>query len=238
MTGHIAVPIDVLRANTTMTTALANGCVAVKPFASVEDATRFRTTFPHGAGNILCGGERGGVKIAGFDLGNSPLEYGRSAVQDRTLAFTTTNGTQAIASCLTADQIALGSFVNITALVNFLSSCERVALVCAGVRNNMAGEDVLFAGAVAERLCTDFGFKCPSTQYHLGLKIARTFWQTAQQRLNAGVTMESILSMTEGGKDLVNLNFLQDIEFAGRFDVFDIVPIYNRDTGYFTAMSI
>ena len=88
--GGIAVVIDVLRASTTMITAVANGAARVIPVADVAEARRIAA---EAGPTALLGGERGGVRIAGFDLGNSPLEYRRAGVAGRTLVITTTNGT-------------------------------------------------------------------------------------------------------------------------------------------------
>ncbi len=109
--GGIAVVIDVLRASTTIATALAHGAVAVRAVPTVDEARRVAL-----AGAALLGGERGGLPIAGFDLGNSPREYTPERVAGRKLVITTTNGTAALAACGAAREIVVGAIVNRSAV--------------------------------------------------------------------------------------------------------------------------
>src|SRR5438552_7134114 len=94
LAGSVAVVIDVLRATTTIIHALAAGCVAVRPVAEIEEARKLAGSMR--AGRVLLGGERGGVPLDGFDLGNSPKEYTAKRCRHATLVLTTTNGTQAL----------------------------------------------------------------------------------------------------------------------------------------------
>jgi 2-phosphosulfolactate phosphatase len=112
MAGGDVVMIDVLRASTTITHALAAGAVAVIPCREVEEAKKTAAAFP--PGTAILGGERGGLPIAGFELGNSPAEYTHAAVGDKTVVFTTTNGTLALMQCKAAAHVFIGSFVNFT----------------------------------------------------------------------------------------------------------------------------
>src|SRR6476661_2686777 len=92
--GAMAVGIDVLRATTTIVVALASGCRDVRPCAEVDEARALADSMR--VGEVLLGGERGGVKQPGFDLGNSPREYSKSVCKDRSLVFTSTNGTRTL----------------------------------------------------------------------------------------------------------------------------------------------
>src|SRR5262249_38742437 len=98
------------------------------------------------------GGERGGKRIDGFDLGNSPLEYTRDRLNGKTLVFTTTNGTRAMLHSRQAARILIGAFVNLSALCRELESADAVDIVCAGTDRQITREDVLFAGAVGDEL--------------------------------------------------------------------------------------
>ena len=113
-----AVVIDVLRSGTTVATAIHNGARAVVPAASTEDAIRIAQSI--GRRDVLLCGERGGVQIEGFDLGNSPAEYSAEAVGDRTLVMSTTNGTQVLASLSGAGLVYVGALVNLTAIAERL----------------------------------------------------------------------------------------------------------------------
>jgi 2-phosphosulfolactate phosphatase len=106
-----AVMIDVLRASTTITQALVSGATAVIPRAEVEEARKTAGELP--AGTAVLGGERGGLPIQGFDVGNSPSEYTPAAVRGKSVVFTTTNGTLALVQCRAAARVLVGSFVNL-----------------------------------------------------------------------------------------------------------------------------
>ncbi len=143
--------IDILRASSTIVTALSRGAAAVLPCLTVEEALSIRDRHP--PGTVLLGGERGGVRIEGFDLGNSPREYTAEKIRDRFVGFTTTNGTRALLRSLEATKIFVGSFLNLSRIVDVLSdSALPIHLVCAGTDGQITGEDVLFAGAVCQRL--------------------------------------------------------------------------------------
>jgi len=149
--GGIAVVIDVLRASTTIVTSLARGATAVLPRRSIEEALAAAAERP---GAVL-GGERGGLKIAGFDLGNSPLEYSADRVAGRAVVITTTNGTAALAACHQAADVLVGAIVNRAAVAATARrlAAERgcdVHLVCAGTDGEVTAEDLLAAGAILD----------------------------------------------------------------------------------------
>jgi 2-phosphosulfolactate phosphatase len=143
-----AVVIDVLRATTTLTVALANGAAAVRPTASPEAALALRAGQP---GALACG-ERGGRIVPGFDLGNSPFEYTPERVGGRTLIFASTNGSLAMVAAARARRRWLGAFVNAGALVQSLGSAAHATLVCAGKLGRPALEDMACAGWLCARL--------------------------------------------------------------------------------------
>jgi 2-phosphosulfolactate phosphatase len=142
-----AVVIDVLRATTTLTVALANGARAVHAIESPE-AARARAAREPGA--LLCG-ERGGRILPGFDLGNSPFEYTPERVGGRTLLFASTNGSAAMARAAGARRTLLAAFVNATAVLERLRGGD-VVLVCAGKLGRFALEDAACAGYLAAGL--------------------------------------------------------------------------------------
>ena len=131
-----SVAIDVLRATTTITTALRSGAAKVLPFETVEETVAAKETLlsrkPENAENVRLGGERGGTPIPGFDFGNSPDEYTPETVAGKTLLFTTTNGTKAILRC--RGTVILACFLNAQAVVERLlrDRPETVSIVCAG----------------------------------------------------------------------------------------------------------
>ncbi|HVJ68054.1 MAG TPA: 2-phosphosulfolactate phosphatase [Caulifigura sp.] len=151
LAGSTAVVIDVLRATTTIVHALAAGASAVIPCSEVEQAFAVREQL--GRGNCVLGGERHGLLIEGFDLDNSPFRYTAETVGGKTLVFTTTNGTRALAAASSASQVLVGAFVNRAAIVDRLRSEGRpVWIVCAGTDGGVTAEDVLVAGGIAAGL--------------------------------------------------------------------------------------
>jgi 2-phosphosulfolactate phosphatase len=144
-----ALVIDVLRASTTMVTALAHGCRALLPVAEVEEA-RARARQVPGA---LLAGERGGDPPAGFDLGNSPLEFTPERVGGRTIVFTTSNGTRALLAARPAVAVAVGGFVNCGAAARWAVGEGRdLVIVCAGELGARSVEDEACAGQLVERV--------------------------------------------------------------------------------------
>jgi 2-phosphosulfolactate phosphatase len=153
------VVFDVLRATTTMLTALRHGATAIVPVAEIDEALALRKQQP----DLLLAGERGGLRITAlqsggveFDLGNSPREFTPERVRNRTIAMTTTNGTRALRACLGAARVWVGGFVNLSALAGRLrrDAPEHLLLVCAGTGEEAAFEDALGAGALCDTLMT------------------------------------------------------------------------------------
>jgi 2-phosphosulfolactate phosphatase len=143
-----AVVIDVLRATTTLSVALANGAGPVLPADSPEQARKLAERHP---GALLCG-ERDGRRIAGFDLGNSPAEYGRDVVAGRTLVFASTNGSLALLAAHPARTRWLGCFATAGAVLEEVAKQDRVVCVCAGKLGRPSLEDTAFAGWLCARL--------------------------------------------------------------------------------------
>jgi len=143
-----AVILDILRASTTLTVALANGAAAVLPIATVEEALRQRAAR---SGALACG-ERDGLKCEGFDLGNSPLEYTPGRVQGQTLVFASTNGSRLMLLAARARRRVLGAFVNAAAVVEAIAREPHVTLMCAGKQGRFCLEDAACAGLLCERL--------------------------------------------------------------------------------------
>lgn len=146
-----AVVIDVLRASSTMVTALDHGAKGVIPVADMGDASKISQNLdsPH----YLLSGEKDGIKIEGYDLGNSPLDYTTDRVEAKTIIFNTTNGTKAIKRAGLAREIVIGSFLNLDVIVDYLQSVDNdIALVCAGWRGRLSLEDLLCAGNIISEL--------------------------------------------------------------------------------------
>lgn len=221
LAGGTAVVIDILRASTTICHALAAGAAKVIPCLTVEEARRCKSQDEA----TLLGGERRGVKIEGFDLDNSPLAYTRDVVAGKTIAFTTTNGTKALHRCTQAEEILIGSFANLTAVVRQLANHSNpVHLVCAGTNGVITGEDVLFAGAVVSQL------QAQTTEFRLdndSARIAFDFWISNS---NTEQRFRQAMIDSQGGRNLQQLGLTHDIEQASERDLFDFVPVWNQSS--------
>lgn len=153
----IVVVIDVFRATSAICVAFHYGAEKIIPVASVEEAMKYKSE------GMLAGAERNAIKLDGFDFGNSPYDYMGDHVKGKTIALTTTNGTQAIEASREAYRVVIGSFLNIDALCDWLVKQNRnILLLCSGWKNKFNLEDALFAGAVTEQI------KAKNDAYRLG----------------------------------------------------------------------
>lgn len=157
----VCVVFDILRATTSMITALANGAEAIIPVAEIPEAMALRQKNP----NLLLAGERNGLRIRSdltgsvdFDFGNSPREFTPDRVMGRTIVMTTTNGTRALRACAEAKVTLVSSFLNLRATTNWIRerNPDHLILVCSGTFDEPALEDVLAAGALCEKIWSNY----------------------------------------------------------------------------------
>lgn len=150
----IVVVIDVLRATSSICAAFSNGVEHIVPLKTKEESLTYRDK------GYIVAGERNGETLEGFDCGNSPFSYSAEKVKGRKVAFTTTNGTQAI-DAAKKHTVVIGSFLNLDALCEWLILQEKnVICLCAGWQNKFNLEDTLFAGAVVNKLRQSEKFEC------------------------------------------------------------------------------
>lgn len=205
------VVVDILRATSCMTTAFAFGIESITPFASLEDCRVMKNK------GYFTSGERDGKKVEGFDLGNSPFEYMDKKLKGKKIAFTTTNGTQAIAKAIGAKEIIIGSFLNLSSLANHLrQGQDDILIVCAGWKGRFNLEDTLFAGALIESLKGQVELECdaPQAAFHL--------YSMAKSNL------VEFLKEASHVKRLANLNIFEDIKFCLTIDQYHVVPILKQ----------
>lgn len=151
LVGVAVLVIDVLRASTSIITALVNGCDGVIPVADAADARRRAGGLP--PGTAVFAGERRGEPLEGFDLGNSPLEFTAERVARKTLIMTTSNGTRALLAARGAAAVGVAALVNLGAAALWAAGGRRdVTLVCAGERGAISVEDHACAGLLVDRL--------------------------------------------------------------------------------------
>ncbi len=203
--GTEAIVIDVLRATTTLTVALAHGAGPVTPVGSPAAALARRAAQP---GALACG-ERGGRRVEGFDLGNSPLEYDAARVGGRALVFASTNGSLAMIAAARARRRWLGAFVNASAVVDAVAARSHVTVVCAGKLGRPALEDAACAGWLCAALeARGAVLEGPGARFARHLAPADA----------AGI--RALVAGCPHARELVALGpaWVRDLEFCGRLD--------------------
>jgi 2-phosphosulfolactate phosphatase len=246
------VVIDVLRATTTILHALDAGAQAVIPCLTIDEARRRAADLP--PGQAVLGGERHGLAIEGFDLGNSPAEYSRESVGGKTVVLTTTNGTRALLCAAAAPTILVGAFVNLSAVCGRVAACSGLDLLCAGTDGHVTDEDILFAGAVAHHLVSSSvgqlderetssgqrggrqldGWQLDKWQLDNGAAEARARWLSVVGR-HAAVDLRpalvEALLHSRGGKNLLAIGLAGDIPHAADVDRLSIVARFDPASG-------
>jgi 2-phosphosulfolactate phosphatase len=207
----IVVIIDIFRATSSICYGIENGAEAIIPVAQVEECVAYREK---GTGYLLAA-ERDGSVVDGFDFGNSPFSYTAEKVGGKTVVLTTTNGTQALHLSRKAKKVVIGSFLNLTALSNWLKAQnENILLVCAGWKNNFNLEDTAFAGAVIDHLAADGNYKLDDPAI-----AAFDLYQLAKGDIPA------YLSKTSHGERMRKLGIEKDIAFCLNVDITTAIPI-------------
>jgi len=216
---RLVVVIDVLRASTTIITALENGAKEVIPVAEVEEALTVASNLF--SERPLLSGERQGKVIQGFDLGNSPEEFSASVVSEKSLVFCTTNGTRAIVKAKSAKVLVICGFLNISTVKEFILKPENLeynlSIVCAGKENRFSLEDTICAGLLVDKLLTDK--KGQAFTLSDSALAARILYEKFRGNELAA------LRDSEHGRYLTQLGFGKDIETAARIDTSQALPI-------------
>lgn len=206
--GAVVVVVDVVRATTTIAEALANGARAIYPTASAEDAVRLAASLGH-EDTLLCG-ERGAVKVEGFDLGNSPVEFTPQVVGGKRLVMSTTNGTMALSRVQDADRVVTAAFTNLGAVADTLRSHPHVVVLCAGRSGRFGLDDAVCSGHLLQRLGG-------GRDMNDG---ARAAWALA----GAMAPTVAMLASTEAGRAVTSHGFDGDLEICAALDRHTLVP--------------
>ena len=202
-----AVVFDVLRATSTMITGLEHGVDRFFPVETVEAARARKAQDP----NLLLAGERGGLPLEGFDLGNSPAEFKR--IGGKSVVLTTTNGTVALHRVRRAKRVYIGALLNLDALAQVLEheNSTDLLLVCAGTGEEFAIEDATAAGGLVERL--------PSKSLSDAAVLVKTLYREASPDIFTS------LRQSRNGHALVGIGKLQDVEECARLAVSQTVGV-------------
>jgi 2-phosphosulfolactate phosphatase len=214
----LCVVLDVLRATSTIVTALTNGARAIRPVGSIAKALEVHRDNP----GYLLAGERGGWRIGpeltggvAFDLGNSPREFTADAVSGRTIIMTTTNGTRALEACATARWVMAGAFLNLGAVAEAIrgSGVKTVLLVCSGTGELPALEDSLAAGALCALLRQD-------SEWLDSARMAHAAWQGVERDW-----IRHVRTSQNGRRLLSHPELAEDVTFCCYQSLFRVVPV-------------
>lgn len=209
--GKNIVVIDVLRATSTICTALHAGAKSIIPVLSTDMALEYRE------GDYLLAAERGGEKVDGFQFGNSPREYTQDTVANKEIVLTTTNGTKCMHLSTKGKRIISGSFVNISVLEQYLTQQEEdVILFCAGWKDKFNLEDFLFAGALAQRLSKNFSLNCDAAEAAIDL------YKSVENNI------EDYILKASHAQRFKNLGITEDIQLCFKKDSAPVIPLLSN----------
>jgi 2-phosphosulfolactate phosphatase len=213
--GKVFVVIDVLRATTTIIEALSNGCPEVIPVVSVDEAFDLAKKSPQG--DTLIGGERGGLKVDGFDLGNSPREYTRDVVSGKRVILTTTDGTKAFHWVTACEHVLVGAFTNVHAVAQRCIALKTdPVMVPAGKRGKFSLEDVVCGGMMIDLL------EKRGVTLTDGARAACILYKAFHGDLH------EMAKTSDHGRSLIRLGFEEDLGFCVQTNVSTLVPVFRK----------
>lgn len=224
----VVVVVDVLRASTTIVNAFANGAIRIYPVETVDEARTKKDVNPQ----VLLCGERGGLKLPDFDLGNSPLEYVPETVDGKWIVLTTTDGTKAVNEAKRVQRpVLIGACINSAAVANrafdlAMEIGSGVSIVAAGRKGEFSMEDFLGAGLIAKKMPRD---RC-------------VFSDTAIAAISlTGTEREDFVSLfnaSSHARELRKIGLGEDVTFASGIDRFEVVPILSQTGEYLELQNI
>lgn len=212
--NKIAIVIDMFRATSVITTALSNGCKEVIPFLTIEESKEYADTLNRN--EYVLGGERNAIKIEGFDLSNSPLEYTKEVVKDKSVIMTTTNGTRTLTECGAAKRIFIAAMINGKTVAEKLAEInEDVVIVNAGTNGNFSMDDYICSGYIINEI----------------LKIRKNvdltdIAKTANMIYESNTDIISYVKEATHYSVMRSLGLDDDIDYCIKKDIIDIVPEY------------
>ncbi len=213
----VCIVIDVLRATSSIATAFSNGAKEVFPVNTVAEAGKIASnTF----GGIVLAGEKNGVIIEGFHLGNSPSEYTEEKVKNKTVVFTSTNGSNAILKTRFAKISLLASFLNIGKVSNFLvEKNSDFTIICAGKNNLFCVEDTVCAGMIISFISETIDVELTDSAV-AALVLYKNF----------GHNILDTLKNCEHGNFLCEIGFENDLTVCSSCDLLSVIPIYSNNS--------
>jgi 2-phosphosulfolactate phosphatase len=214
--NKIVVVIDMFRATSVIVTALSNGCKEVIPYLTVEETLEHAKKLNRK--DYILGGERRAIKIEGFDLSNSPLEYTETIIKDKAVLMTTTNGTKTLTKSTSAKRILIAAMINAKAVAKRLIEInEDVVIINAGTNGNFSMDDYICSGYIINEMLTE--------QKNLELTdIAKT----ANMIYEKNPDIISYVKEATHYSVMKSLKLDNDIEYCTKKNIVDIVPEYKN----------
>jgi len=211
-----AVVIDVLRATTTMATAIDAGAESVRAFSDIDLLLAQSESLS--SEKRLRLGERGGKKVESCDMGNSPLDCTPEVVKDKQLFISTTNGTRALQRVQNAEVVVTGAMINFGAVVDFLEQTkpENVWLVGSGWEGGYSLEDTICAGEIASRLISNYDIDMIGNDEVISTIALYQQWQH---------DLVKLFSLASHGQRLVRLNLVDDLEYCAQENIINTLPM-------------
>jgi 2-phosphosulfolactate phosphatase len=225
--GSTAIVIDVLRGSSTVISALKHGANRVFPAAEVDEARIMADEWPTGE-YLLCA-ERNGIKVDGFNLGNSPMEYDPTVVAGKDIIYSSTNCSKALISSYTADRVLIGGFNNISAIADSIEMPGRIVLVCSGKMGRFALEDAVCAGMFVSEFLKRCRNDAALNDASRTAKILYDFYHR---------DILTLLKECAQGNYLIGFGLGNDLELAAMVDSERLVPELSLDKSYFFASYI
>jgi len=218
--ARVVVVIDVLRASTSIATALANGARAVIPLDSTDEVVMRAKAFDRS--EVKLAGERQMRPIPGFDLGNSPLEFTRETIEGKTVLLSTTNGTGAITALQGPRDVVIGSYVNFSAVLAMLRTAMRggtdIAILCAGREKQFSLEDAACAGRFVHHAMRRRADVALNDAAFAGMLIDRRYSDNLMR----------LFSASAHGRALSEAGYGDDLTACAAIDSYPVIPIYQE----------
>ncbi len=219
--SDIAIGVDVLRASSSIVTALANGAECVIITSSVKKAKKLKKSIP----NSILAGERNTVKIKGFDVGNSPSEMSKCNLRDKTVILTTTNGTKLLKKLkehskvvLTASVLNLSSIANTIREAHHSKGIKSVLIACAGVKGNTSIDDIAIAGLLIKEITKLTKAKLTDSA------------EISVRLFNSYRSIKEIFLNSESGRRVIAAGYSDDIDFCAQMNLYPLSPLLFEDT--------
>ena len=213
-----SVVIDVLRASSTIVTALQNGAKEIIPVASVEFAVKISGGLFTGQ-TLICG-ERNTKMIEGFALGNSPLEFTKDKIAGKSIILYTTNGSKAVVKAKFSENLFVTTFLNLSAVTKKLMEINKdTEIICSGRGNDISLEDIVCAGKLVSEI----------QKYKEDIELSDSSRASISLNKSFGINIYKMLKDTEHGQILIENGFEKDIEYCSKLDLLDAVPVFTNN---------